>query len=602
VKLFRSPLSTILAGVLFATLLTGAPAFIDEAKAENQPRKILSGWLPYYSTRTSLAATVGNADLIREIMPFWYTLKYNGNTKQTNVTDLYASANPSIPKIQTVTSLRNAGVLLIPTITDGTQKLMLSNLMSRPASRTQIVNAIAETVRVNNYDGIDLNFEGFSFVDGSSTWTRTAPFWVALVKELSAVLRAEKKLLSVTSPFVLDPAGRQRGYFVYSWAAIAPYIDRLRIMTYDYSVAKPGPIGPISWAERTVQYAVSIMPASKVYVGLPGYGRDWVTAVSGVCPANVASVIRPGGKAATFVMRNAANLAATYGATPQYNATHAETTFTYKKVYNGVTAGGLATSCTATRTAWYQDARGYEQRALMVAKYRLGGLAAWTIGMEEPLALERIRNVARSIAPDRVVAAINTNLAKVNYGEAVTVSGNFTIRDKAPLANVAIRIEGRSPGETTWRLLSNVMTDDSGKFTRAIIIGRSSAIRAFSEGTWERNEGISNQIPLSVSRLVLPSAPTAIKVGETLTVTGSIRPRTAATFMTLESLVDGKWRAIGSPTLTDDNGEFIFEVRNLKRGVLTLRVSAAAEELNPLTISSQFAVLIRGPFAPELVK
>lgn len=601
-KLFRSPVSIGIAGVLFATLLTGTPAFTDEAKAENQPRKILTGWLPYYSTRTSLAATVGNADLIREVMPFWYTLKYNGNTKSSTVTDLYASANPSIPKIQTLTSLRNAGVLIIPTITDGTQKLVLSNLLSRPASRTQIVNAIAETVRINNYDGIDINFEGFSYVDGSSTWTRTAPFWIAFVKELSVALRAEKKLLSITTPFLLDPAGRQRGYFVYSWAAIAPYMDRLRIMTYDYSVARPGPIGPISWAERTVQYAISVMPASKVFVGLPGYGRDWVTAVSGVCPANVASVIKPGGKAATFLMRNATNLAATYGATPEYNTTHAETTFTYKKVYNGVTAGGLATSCTATRTVWYQDARGYEQRALMVAKYRLGGLAAWTIGMEEPLALQRIRSVARSIAPDRVVAAINTNSSKINYGEAVTVSGNFTIRDKSPLANVSIRIEGRSPGETTWRLLSTITTDETGKFERSIIIGRSSSIRAFSEGTWERNEGISNQIPLSVSRLILPSAPTSIKVGETLTVTGSLRPRTTATFMTLESLSDGKWRTLGSPTLTDENGEFIFEVRNLKRGVLTLRVSAAAEELNPLTISSQFSLLIRGPFTPELVK
>jgi len=44
-------------------------------------------------------------------------------------------------------------------------------------------------------------------------------------------------------------------------------------MTYDYSVAKPGPIGPISWTEKTLKYAISIMSPSKVYIGLPGYGR-----------------------------------------------------------------------------------------------------------------------------------------------------------------------------------------------------------------------------------------------------------------------------------------------------------------------------------------
>jgi len=144
----------------------------------------------------------------------------------------------------------------------------------------------------------------------------TAPSWVALVKELSAALRAEKKLLSVSTPYVLNPSGAQKGYFVYAWAAIAPYIDKLRIMTYDYSVSKVGPIGPITWTERTVQYAVSIMPASKVFVGVPGYGRDWVTAVTGVCPANVINTVKAGAKAATFVMRDAAALAATYGAVP----------------------------------------------------------------------------------------------------------------------------------------------------------------------------------------------------------------------------------------------------------------------------------------------
>jgi spore germination protein YaaH len=196
---------------------------------------------------------------------------------------------------------------------------------------------------------------------------------------------------------VLDPTGKQRGYYVYAWAAIAPYIDRLRIMTYDYSVSKVGPIGPISWAERTVQYAIKVMAPSKVFVGIAGYGRDWVTSVAGVCPANVASVIKPGAKAATFLMRNAQDLAATYGVTPTYDAKFGESTFTYQKVYNGNTSGGLATSCTATRTVWYQDAQSYALRAALVDKYRLGGLAAWTIGMEEPLAVEGIRNVATKL-------------------------------------------------------------------------------------------------------------------------------------------------------------------------------------------------------------
>jgi hypothetical protein len=33
-----------------------------------------------------------------------------------------------------------------------------------------------------------------------------------------------------------------------------------------------------------------------------------------------------------------------------------------------------------------------------------------------------------------------------------------------------------------------------------------------------------------------------------------------------------------------------------------LRVSAAAQDLYPVTTSPQFSILIRGPFTPELVK
>ena len=134
------------------------------------------------------------------------------------------------------------------------------------------------------------------------SWDKTKPFWVAFVRALSASLHANGKLLSITSPYLLDPATGKKGYYVYAWAEIASVIDRLRIMTYDYSVAKPGPIGPLAWTENTLKYAVSIMPASKVFVGLAGYGRDWVTKVDGICPADVAKTVAVGAKAATFII------------------------------------------------------------------------------------------------------------------------------------------------------------------------------------------------------------------------------------------------------------------------------------------------------------
>ena len=280
--------------------------------------------------KTSLPAALNNLDLMREVMPFWYTMKYNAG--KVSITDLYTPANPSVPITTPLATIRSAGLTVIPTITDGTEKLVLSNLLSTENGRADAVKAITDLVSSNNFDGIDLDFENFAFVDGNTSWDKTKPYWVAFVKALSTALHANGKLLSITSPYLLDPTTGKKGYYVYAWAEIATVIDRLRIMTYDYSVANPGPIGPLSWTENTLKYAVSIMPASKVFVGLAGYGRDWVTKVDGICPADVAKTVAAGAKAATFIMSNAANLAAGYGATITYDENFQEATFTYQKV------------------------------------------------------------------------------------------------------------------------------------------------------------------------------------------------------------------------------------------------------------------------------
>ena len=563
------------------------------ARADNPPRKILTGWIPYYSMKTSLPDALNNVDIIKEVMPFWYTLKYDGKNKVAVVTDLYAPANPSVPITEPLAALRSAGFSIIPTITDGTAKLVLAGLLKSPASRAQIIEALMNLIRTNNYDGIDLDFEGFAFVDGNSTWKATAPYWVALVKELSAALKAENKLLSVSTPYVLNPNDKQKGYFVYAWADIAPYIDRLRIMTYDFSVSKVGPIGPLAWTERTVNYAVSIMPASKVYVGVPGYGRDWVTAVSGVCPANLANSVKVGAKAATFVMRNALSLAQTYGATPKFNEQFGESTFTYQKTYNGQTATGLATSCTATRTAWYQDARAWELRAALVDKYRLGGITAWTLGMQEPLATESVRNIAKQIAPDQVNVTSAVDRGSIDYGNPVVVTATFAIKDKSPLANIPVRIEGKAAGEIAWRTLATANTDAEGRIEKAIILGKATTIRVYSDSTWERSEGVSAEAVITVNRTMTVSVPGTVRSNEPLQLSGSIRPRIEGVTVQVEKLIGKEWRTIGQSITTDAQGTFAVSLASQSRGIATLRITVPADQNWGAISSPIFNIIIR---------
>lgn len=593
-KIDMKKLAPLVALIIAISTLVSLPA-----SAGTQPRKIWSGWIPYYSMKTALPAAIANADLVREVMPFWYTLKYNGAQKLAVVTDLYAPANPSVPISIPLTTMRNAGFTIIPTITDGTSELVLSKLMANPTSRTQIVNAITNLVMTNNYDGIDLDFEGFAFVDKNTTWSTTRPHWIAFVKELSGVLKSRNKLLSVSTPYLYNPAEAQKGYFVYAWADIAPYIDRLRIMTYDYSVSKPGPIGPLAWTEKTIKYAVSIMPASKVYIGIPGYGRDWVTQVNGTCPVEVAKVVKVGAKAATFVLRDAAALAQSYGAIPVYNEVFGEANFTYNKVYTGLTAAGLATTCTATRTVWYQDARSFTSRVGFVSKYRLGGLAQWTFGMEDMAGAQAIRDAALAIAPDQVVSTIEVNTggtepsAALEFGSAIGVKATLTLPDKLPISNLLVRVESKSANETTWREIATSTTGVDGTIQVPLLLSKSTTIRVRTDGTWERLESISQEVPITVNRRISINAPVSVPRSQVFEVTGVLSPFQSGVPVQLLQQRAGKWIPVGSPVVTDINGAFTISATSGQKGFSKYRVSVAKDVSWNQVDSTEFTLVIR---------
>ena len=574
---------------LLAVFLFISNVLVVDSSFAAQPRKILTGWIPYYQMKTSLPSALTNSDLIKEVMPFWYTLKItNGNV---TITDLYSPANPSVPMAEPLTAIRNAGYKIIPTITDGTAKLALAKFLANPENRAKAVAAITNLISTNGFDGIDLDFENFAFLDGNASWPTTKPNWVLFVNELAAAVHAQQKLLSITTPYLLDPATGKQGYYVYAWAEISPVIDRLRIMTYDYSVSKPGPIGPLSWIEDTLSYAVKVIPASKIYLGLAGYGRDWVTSVSGVCPSNVASVVKVGAKAATFIMSDAVALASSYGAVPTYNEQFGEVSFSYQKTYNGTTTSGLSTSCTANRTAWYQDSRSYLARAQLVAKYRLGGVTAWTLGMEDPLAMSSIRQVATSIAPDEIVGNIAISAEELGYGQMATLSGIFTLADKAPVSALPVKIEVKANNDQNWREVGQLITNQDGNINTQILLGKNQQIRLRSEGTWERLEGISPAKNIKVKPVVSINVPISALKSQLISVTGNISSKTSAK-INLETFVGNKWKVVQS-TSSDENGNYLFNIGSSVPGFVKYRTNVLESDSLGAATSSEAVVVIR---------
>ena len=566
--------------VIILSVFTFAVSTLTPANANNPPRRILSGWLPDYSLSRNLPTVEGNLDLIRDISPFWY-----GLTGESTIKDKYALGKYTTPKEQVIARLKANGLLLLPTITDDTKKLVLANLLANPTSRTNIVQSIKALVLKYNYDGIDLDFEVFYTQDGRSTWPALKPNWIIFIKELSTVLHEQGKLLSVTTPPDFAPETKRAGNSVYSWAEIGPYIDRLRIMAYDFSTVTPGPIGPLPWSEDAVKHAVTQMPASKVFLGIPGYGRDWITKVEGVCPKDFTSSVVVGAKAAV-VMREAAALAASNNAPITYNSTHAESTFTYRKTY--VDPTNSASFCTASRTVWFPDEKSYAARTNLVGKYRLGGIAVWTFGMENAAAITVVRDIAKSIAPDQVMGEIATDLEQIAYGAAFNLTGTFKLPDKTPVASLNVRFEIKNSSDSNWRTLAMGVTDAAGVIATPVIVGQKSEIRLVSESSWERSEGKTPVKTISVIPKLRLDLPSSIKANTNYAVSGQLLPK----FNAIKLTVKENGKSLGELT-TDANGAFTFNIKPVTPGVSTYQVVITESGKNISGASDEFSVLVR---------
>lgn len=377
--------------VLALAALVGAVAASSGAQAgasvSARPavRPFVSGWAPYWATAESLAQVQAHPGLFTEVSPFWYALRRSGAGTRVLAHPLSSGTHASV-----VAALHAQGVRAVPTITDETGAHVLAGLIATPRTRSGVVGTLVAQAVADGVDGLDLDFEGFAFHDGRASWTALHPSWIAFVRELHAALARHHKVLDVTIP-PIDSTGDS--YWVYDPVAIAPYVHALRLMAYDYHFSSPGPIAPLPWVHDVISTTLAGVPAAKVFLGVPAYGRSWVTAHSGSCPSG--TDLRP--QVVTPVQ--AAALAAASKVRPTWDAASAERTFTYSS-----TVGTGSASCTVTRTVWYDDASAIAVRAKVAAAAHLGGIAVWSID-DIPAATYAAMAPAFTTAPRHAAAA-----------------------------------------------------------------------------------------------------------------------------------------------------------------------------------------------------
>jgi spore germination protein YaaH len=360
----------VLGGLVAAIVLIAGAAIYVASNEEPLPPKPdipLDAWVPYWALDASLPEFEQRGPSMREVSPFWF----NAAGVDQIIVDPNASAELTAEFME---QAKRADVDVVPSIIDALPAGAMAAILADPTTRAQHVEAIRSFAADGSYDGIDIDYEQFAFSDGRDTWAATRPNWVSFIEELSAALHSDGRTLTVSIPPVYD-AGRtsDSGYWVYDYGAIVEHVDRIRMMTYDYSVTEPGPISPLDWVESAITGAIEATGSpDKLVLGLPAYGRNWPVFVAGECPANDV----PG--RTTVSARSVDDLIARRKGQPIRVDVTGEWMFEYDlEVTDGTT------SCVQTRQVHYVDGDGIRLRMDLARQYRLDGVALWALGFDD---------------------------------------------------------------------------------------------------------------------------------------------------------------------------------------------------------------------------
>jgi spore germination protein YaaH len=213
----------------------------------------------------------------------------------------------------------------------------------------QNIAAIVALVDKENYAGIDIDYEQLHAGDRQAFSTYVTP--------LAAALHAHGKVLSVAVFAKTTAAGYSGQNVAEDYAVIGRAADQVRVMGYDYhwNSSPAGPIAPIGWIRSVLGYARTQIPPSKIILGVPLYGYDWV-----------------GDHGTDLTWQQAVQLATAHGVAVQYDSTSQAPWFSYTD------------SSGRTHQVWFENPQSSAAKFAVAKEAGIGGIFLWMYGNESP--------------------------------------------------------------------------------------------------------------------------------------------------------------------------------------------------------------------------
>jgi len=600
----RRALLALLTTAVVATLVTVPGVAHADAPP---PKKVASGWMPYWLTSPAhpqgVNSAVQNAGLFTDVSPFWFsaTAKSGGGVQVGfNPNFSNGAANAAWAMGQ----LKGAGMVVLPSIADGSGGGRMAATLADPGLRTNHVNDIVNLVTTNGYDGIDLDYEAFAFSDAKSTWASTQANWTAFINQLAAALHAQGKLLSVTIPPPCSTGGAcglQSGYWVYNMTGIAPAADRIRVMAYDYHVGAAGPIAPMPWVRSIVQYSATVMDPAKFQIGVPTYGRAWTVKtpsgayqLSGTCPAAGSSAYRSLTASQSVSDADIPALMATVGKTDadvQWAATEQENVLYYDKTLQWTDSSGASQTCKASRVLWFVGPQAVLARTQLVGEFGLNAAAFWTVGGENPAQWPLLGGYGQSLAPASTDIAAS-GVPNAVFGTPVPVNAVVTSRG-APVAGAAATVQFRPAGSKKWTDVQAATTAADGTVAFQVQPATTGDWQVFVAGAPGRVEGTSAPFTTQIlSQVVATPESARVRVRSTFVVRVTALPAIAHQRVALQIKQGDTWKNVARGTTNKHGRERIRATAPSAKGLYTFRVVAVGKDAILAGASTEFPIRV----------
>ncbi|PKM52634.1 MAG: glycoside hydrolase [Firmicutes bacterium HGW-Firmicutes-7] len=304
-------------------------------------------YIYFGSASTHIDRVLSTNNSLQVVSPSYFDLNDTGNLQLTPL----LNAN-------FVNEMHKHGIKVVPFLSNHWDRAKGIKALE---NRDQLVDQIVNAIQTYNLDGINVDIENVTHQEKE--------LYTDLVKKLRERLPSDKE---VSVAVAANPNGWTKGWHgSYDYKELGKYADYLMIMGYDesYYGSEPGPVASSDFVERSLQYALTHVPAQKVVLGISFYGRYW----------NEAQGIKGNGIHLTKIKE----IMDTYEntVTYDYKAQSPKVVVTIKDTDPIVHVFGKPLA-PGTYTIWYENDDSIKNKLLLVQKYNIKGTGSWSLGQE----------------------------------------------------------------------------------------------------------------------------------------------------------------------------------------------------------------------------